>query len=646
MNTHERPAGQESFGLLSSLSSKLLVLTFVWVSFIIAMLGYTMMLTWEFEKTTELATTVTELRSQTFRSDLMSNPNISETDYRLSVFSYERNLEILQQDKGWMHMVFPRVGLTAEKIEEGIDEVSREWFYVLRPMVESARVSHRAFNRDTVQMVVDEFTRLEAQINTLKSTVLWRARMVQSTLIVLAVISLVVIMYLLLRWVIRPTDRIKAAIEAITAGVFSVRLKPETSSLEFGRIASGLNRMTENLEGLMNNLAEKVNEKTAAYEAQNRRLSQLYEITTFFGETHSIEELCDDFAERLPRLTSAEASSIWLLEASGENLAFAACSGLHRDTITAMMEGPVPLPLVRNLLGKTCSADMFLGPARGMVPCVKGTDRTLYAFMHPFIVRAGSKDLGVFILYSNRISQLDTDSRRQYESFGSHFALAIENLRLIEKDRQYAVVHERNLMAQGLHDSIAQTLSFLNLQVQFLEDGLKKGDRGFVDDSLKLIKEGLQQSYDDVRELLLNFRERLHSESFKEAMRTVVLRFEAQSGCKVEVPNYGQENDLSSRQKLQVIFIVQEALSNVRKHACARRVRIDIDNSADYVISVTDDGKGIDRKILAERQKTHVGLNIMRERAARIGARLEVTAAEPSGTCVRLTIPASERVAH
>ena len=646
MSEQNAASGAERYGLLPSLSSKLLLLTFIWVSFIIAMLAYTMMLTWEFERATELGSTVTELRAQTYRSDLMSNPSITQADYREILAGYERNLERLRKDSGWMRMVFPRVGDSAERIEAGIDEVNREWAYVLRPMVESARISRTAFNPDTVRMVTEEFTALEQEITLMRQTVLWRARFVQITLICLAVVSLFVIMYLLLTWVIRPTDRIKEAIESITAGVFSMRLKPETSSLEFGRIAQGLNRMTASLEGLMNNLAEKVSEKTAAYEAQNRRLSQLYEITSFFGETHSVEELCDDFAERLPRLTLAEASSIWLLDESGGKLTFAAGSGLHRDTFAAMIDEPVPYESVRPLLGETCSADMFVGTAKNLVPRVRGTDRTLYTFIYPFAVRTGAKDLGVFILYSNSIPRIDPDSRRQYESFGSHFGLAIDNQRLIERDRQYAVVHERNLMAQGLHDSIAQTLSFLNLQIQFLEDGLKKKDRGFVDDSLKLIKEGLQQSYDDVRELLLNFRERLHSESFKEAVRIVAQRFEAQSGCRVEVPNYGREGDLSPRQMLQVIFIIQEALSNVRKHARASRVRIEIDNSSDYTVSVIDDGQGLDPAIVAERQRTHVGLNIMRERASRIGATVEIKSVSPSGTCVRLTIPAHERVAH
>ena len=75
MSEQNEGTGGEHYGLLPSLSSKLLLLTFLWVSFIIAMLAYTMMLTWEFERATELGTAVTELRAQTYRSDLMSNPS-------------------------------------------------------------------------------------------------------------------------------------------------------------------------------------------------------------------------------------------------------------------------------------------------------------------------------------------------------------------------------------------------------------------------------------------------------------------------------------------------------------------------------------------------------------------------------------------
>ena len=92
------------------------------------------------------------------------------------------------------------------------------------------------------------------------------------------------------------------------------------------------------------------------------------------------------------------------------------------------------------------------------------------------------------------------------ETLGNHLGVAIENQRLAARDRQFAVSEERNLMAQGLHDSIAQSLSFLNLQVQMLENALPADLNPQARENLAFIQAGVQECYEDVRELLLNFR--------------------------------------------------------------------------------------------------------------------------------------------
>jgi two-component system nitrate/nitrite sensor histidine kinase NarX len=197
-------------------------------------------------------------------------------------------------------------------------------------------------------------------------------------------------------------------------------------------------------------------------------------------------------------------------------------------------------------------------------------------------------------------------------------------------------------MAQGLHDSIAQSLSFLNLQVQLLESGLQTDDKELVDTTVAQIKAGVQESYEDVRELLLNFRERVHTESFSEAINTVIDRFESQTKLPVKLTVTGPEVELTDRQKIQVIFIMQEALANVRKHSKATQVLINIEYGAEFKLSVVDNGIGINQDILKKRSKRHVGLNIMGERAQRIGAKVTVQNVSQdlfeSGTCVQLVI--------
>ena len=107
------------------------------------------------------------------------------------------------------------------------------------------------------------------------------------------------------------------------------------------------------------------------------------------------------------------------------------------------------------------------------------------------------------------------------ETLGHHLGVAIENQRLKLRDKQLAISEERNLLAQELHDSIAQGLAFLNIQVQLLQDSLHKGR---VDEALQTagqLREGVQESYDDVRELLVHFRTRVHQSDLDTAIQTV-----------------------------------------------------------------------------------------------------------------------------
>lgn len=93
-----------------------------------------------------------------------------------------------------------------------------------------------------------------------------------------------------------------------------------------------------------------------------------------------------------------------------------------------------------------------------------------------------------------------------------------------------------------------------------------------------------------------------------------------------------------------MIFIIQEVLSNVRKHAQATSVTVTIQNNDDLKVSIVDDGVGIDNDVVEARKGQHVGLSIMAERAARIGAEVKVERASPiGGTRVTLLLPAAAR---
>ena len=262
-----------------------------------------------------------------------------------------------------------------------------------------------------------------------------------------------------------------------------------------------------------------------------------------------------------------------------------------------------------------------------------------------FHIRYKEQEIGIFTLYFSDGRQLKSSDTEILHALCDQLGVAIANIRLAEESKQLAVLQERNLMAQGLHDSIAQTLTFLNLQVQMLEGAVQANEREQVQENLNFIREGVQECYDDVRELLLNFRTKISKKEFPEAVQALVKRFEQQTQIAVNTHWHGHGYALSSEEQLQVIFILQESLSNIRKHAQAHSVEIDIFNEQDFTMRIADNGQGFDTGRLKNLSGEHVGLGIMHERARRIHAELAVQSEPLHGTTITLMLPHHKRTA-
>ena len=155
---------------------------------------------------------------------------------------------------------------------------------------------------------------------------------------------------------------------------------------------------------------------------------------------------------------------------------------------------------------------------------------------------------------------------------------------------------------------------------------------------LEEIDTGVRESYGDVRELLVHFRTRTNAEDIEPALITTLQKFEHQAGIKTSFNMSGNGIPMTPDLQIQVLHIVQEALSNVRKHAKASHVWLDVQQQPVWRFEVRDDGKGFivgDNSI----DETHVGLRIMQERADRLQAKLEVFSKLHHGSSVVLTLP-------
>lgn len=456
----------------------------------------------------------------------------------------------------------------------------------------------------------------------------------QFLMMALAVGSAVLMLYVGYLFVIQPVQRIRQGLQQVEAGDFTARLTAESPD-EFGELVAGFNHMAATLQGLYEGLEREVAKKTRDLEFERSRLSALYEVSNFLVQTHSLEERALGFAQKLRRIAGADAAAVrWSDEASQRYLMLASdCLPEELKTEERCLEAGL------------CACGQPQATARTrVIPIVSEHDHRLgncaragYDSLVSVPIRLQQRVLGEVDLFYRQEVTLSSDDRDLYDALAGHLANAVENLRTEALVREAAVSQERTMLARELHDSIAQSLSFLKIQVSLLRSAMDKKDEAQIRRTLDEIDLGVRESTNDVRELLVHFRTRTDSDDIEQALRTTLRKFEHQSGLKTRLALHGHGVALPADVQLQVLHVVQEALSNVRKHAQASEVQLDVFREPQWVFRVRDNGKGFE-SASQQPDETHVGLHIMRERAERIDAQVQVSSTPGAGTEVRIAL--------
>lgn len=210
------------------------------------------------------------------------------------------------------------------------------------------------------------------------------------------------------------------------------------------------------------------------------------------------------------------------------------------------------------------------------------------------------------------------------------FALSLQQ----EQESRLALFAERGTIARELHDSLAQSLSYLKIQVSRLGTLLKReAPAEKIEDTLDELREGLNGAYRQLRELLTTFRLSLDEPSLEAALGNAVAEFGERGEVTIELDNRLQHVPLSPNEEIHVLQIVREALSNVVRHSQAQRAWVRLSSQADGQVSIAveDDGVGFDPQ---QNRSGHYGLTIMQERGQTLGSQLRFEARAPHGTRV------------
>jgi len=441
-------------------------------------------------------------------------------------------------------------------------------------------------------------------------------RLYQGIALFLIVFVIFASMYLMVTQVLAPLKDLLACSRAVREGDFGVRAA-NTGADELGQLGEAFNYMVRDLSGMYASLETRVAEKTSELEASNRSLELLYNTTRVLSERRVSNETLGQVLGDLERAVGAHAGVVCAHEAG-------------------QLKG---FPLVASVLGSdgrpqhcrvSRCADCFASDemrerslgAEGSLISVPLTDGGRVYGVMPLSVPAGRR--------------LEAWQLKLAQAVGRHIGTALATARRADERHRIALLEERSVIARELHDSLAQSLSYLKIQVTRLQALLGRGaPSGEVAGIVDELKEGLGNAYRQLRELLTTFRLRIEGRGLGAALEETVREFAARTGLEIALDNRLAGVELGSGEEIHVLQVIREALSNVEHHARATRARVSLASDAGnrVRVRVEDDGCGIGQ---AKAPAHHYGLIIMRDRAASLGGRVEVRPRPEGGTQVEL----------
>jgi two-component system, NarL family, nitrate/nitrite sensor histidine kinase NarX len=593
----------------------------------LASIGLTLWVTWQLDGGAAAVNEAGRLRMQTWR---LAQTLAAGDDARLraQIEQFNQGIVLLKAGDPSRPLFVPHDAAS----NAAFAEVQQHWQILNQQWLSGAPPEPGAVARQADEFVgrIDRFvSAIESQLARWTSML----NLVQFAMMGLAIAAAVALLYAAVLFVFNPLSRLQRGLARVEGGDLAAHVEVASQD-EFGALSAGFNRMAQTLQGLYQNLEAKVAEKTEKLQAKQERLAALYEVSAFVARAGSLDELARGFVPQVRRVARADAAVLRWSDEANQRYVLIGSDCLPQAMVEAEHCVPTGSCLCGQPQAEAATRVIPLRTEAQLGHCIRAGFDSVVSVP----VRLHERLLGEIDLFYRSAPVLTEDDRSLLDALAAHVAGAMEGLRAGALEREAAVADERSLLARELHDSIAQSLAFLKIQVQLLRDAVRRGDAVAMERVIGELDAGVKESTGDVRELLVHFRTRTNAEDIAPALQTTLRKFQHQTGLLTHLHIEGHGLPLAPDVQVQVLHVVQEALSNVRKHARAGQVWVDVQQAPGWRVEVRDDGRGFAEDTRAG-DETHVGLRIMRERASAIGAEVEVASVPGAGTCVVLTLP-------
>ncbi|QLI82157.1 type IV pili methyl-accepting chemotaxis transducer N-terminal domain-containing protein [Chitinibacter fontanus] len=410
-----------------------------------------------------------------------------------------------------------------------------------------------------------------------------------------------------------PIFKMAQVANQVQAGEYHVRVETPASG-EIEILKTALNQMLDELETSYSELESRVAEKTAALEQNQTALQLRYRIKALLADHEPDQAIFDAVLKVLGEFIPLQNAAVCLTETNPRTIPVKSAFKLANNQQEGIRLGCLeqdcascvehsadqPKPTHKELVFPLLDS----GITYGIMPLTLPDGVTLAPWQIQ-VLEDVSRNLGAALAGSRRKQSL----------------------------HRLALFEERSVIARELHDSLAQALSYLKIQVLRLQSQInEKPDDAQA--TLQELREGLNAAYRQLRELLTTFRLQINQGGLSSALEATVKEFSERTGIAIQLANHLLGVELAAEEEIHVLQIVREALANVHHHAKASSANVHLAwIGNEIVVSICDDGQGLGPN--PERAQ-HYGLSIMRDRARSLGGSVSLQANQPQGTQVLL----------
>jgi nitrate/nitrite-specific signal transduction histidine kinase len=458
-------------------------------------------------------------------------------------------------------------------------------------------------------------------------------KLIVGLLVVGGLISGIMIFFAIGR-ILKPIKDVTQGAQRIAGGDFDYAIDAKTGD-EIQTLAQQFNTMAGALKESYTDLEQKVEERTRGERRRAEQLRAINEVSRRISSILSLDELLPYVVSSLQETFKYYNVNIFLLEPDSNSLVLKAGSGGYKGAAPIGWSMKVTEGIVGWVV-QSCEPlmtnDVSKEPTYLFVPELADTKSELVV-----PIQVGNEILGVLDIQSAELNAFDEIDLFTAQTIADQVAIAIENARLYRETRDMAVIEERNRIAREIHDTLAQGFTGIVLQLEAAEQALGQdttGTQEHLDRARKLARESLNEARRSVWALRPHALEQL---SLIETLDQETEKFTQDSGIKASFNTSGNKRTLPADMENALLRICQESLTNVKKHAQASQVEVNLSFVGEAVkLSIHDNGVGFDSAVTADGS---FGLIGMKERTRLMRGTMVVQSEVGKGTLIEVILP-------